>query len=152
MASVKVTSRDTGLGALKARAAKIRARAITVGIHEDQGGGATDDSLTLIEVAEINEFGLGVPPRSFVRAFAEGYEDEHRASARRLCEAVTAGKVEADAGLEGLAAKYKAACQARIAGGIAPANAPSTIAKKGSSTPLIDTGQLRSAIDARVER
>lgn len=32
-----------------------------------------------------------------------------------------------------------------------PANAPSTIRKKGSSNPLIDTGILRSSVDYKVE-
>ena len=35
--------------------------------------------------------------------------------------------------------------------GIAPPLKPATIARKGSSTPLINTGQLRSAITWRVE-
>ncbi len=32
-----------------------------------------------------------------------------------------------------------------------PANAPSTIAKKGSSNPLIDTGNLRQSVDYKIQ-
>jgi hypothetical protein len=39
----------------------------------------------------------------------------------------------------------------RIANGIAPPNSPYTIARKGSSKPLIDTGQLRNSITYQVE-
>ena len=40
--------------------------------------------------------------------------------------------------------------QQRISDGIPPQNAPYTINKKGSSTPLVDTGQLRSSISFKV--
>lgn len=42
--------------------------------------------------------------------------------------------------------------QQRISDGIPPPNAESTIRRKGSSTPLIDTGQLRTSIKYRVKR
>jgi hypothetical protein len=41
--------------------------------------------------------------------------------------------------------------QRRIVQRIPPPNAPSTIAKKGSDVPLIDTGRLRQSVDYTVE-
>lgn len=40
--------------------------------------------------------------------------------------------------------------QQRIADGIPPPNAQSTVDRKGSSTPLIETGQLRASIKHKV--
>lgn len=153
MGKVKITTRDRGARALKERLRGVqRTRAITVGIHEDDGSATTDDGLTVAEVAEINEFGLGVPERSFIRSFAEEQEAEHVETMRKLGTAIVKGKTTAIAGLEAVASVYRGKVQAKISAGIAPENAETTIAKKGSSTPLIDTGQLRSSIDARVEQ
>ncbi len=35
--------------------------------------------------------------------------------------------------------------------GVKPANAPSTVAHKGSSKPLIDTGQLKNSIEWEIQ-
>ena len=151
--AVKITTRDRGARALAERLRGVkRTRAITVGIHEDDGAEATEEGLTVAEVAEINEFGLGVPERSFVRSFAEENEAEHVANMRKLGVAIVKGKTTAIAGLEAVASVYRGKIQAKIASGIAPENAESTIRQKGSSTPLVNTGQLRSSADARVEQ
>jgi len=47
--------------------------------------------------------------------------------------------------------RYVGLIQQRISSGIAPPNSPVTVARKGSATPLIDTGQLRSSIRSKVE-
>lgn len=44
------------------------------------------------------------------------------------------------------------AVKSYMAGGVPPPNAPSTVAMKGSSTPLIDTGALLSSITYAVRR
>jgi len=44
------------------------------------------------------------------------------------------------------------ACKSYIAGGVPPPNAPSTIAKKGSSLPLVDTGSMMGSITYAVRR
>jgi hypothetical protein len=64
---------------------------------------------------------------------------------------VIEGKRTSDQVLEILGQRAVGQIQERIASGIAPANAPSTVAKKGSSTPLIDTGVLRSSITYQVK-
>lgn len=44
------------------------------------------------------------------------------------------------------------ACKSYIAGGVPPPNAASTIAKKGSSLPLVDTGSMMGSISYAVRR
>ena len=50
----------------------------------------------------------------------------------------------------GLGEKVVADVQRKIVALKDPPNAPSTIAKKGSANPLIDTGRLRQSIDFEV--
>jgi hypothetical protein len=59
---------------------------------------------------------------------------------------VLLGRLSEDAALGLLGTKAVGEIQKRMARGIKPDNAPSTIAAKGSSTPLIDTGRLRQSV------
>ena len=154
MAGSRVTVLDKGLGRLRERLAKIgRGYTLTVGIHAAEGGAeATGSKATLLEVAVINEYGLGVPERSFIRDWADLNESKHQDDLRKIGIAVLRGDYTVDVGLGRLGALYQGEVQARISAGIPPPNAPSTIARKGSSTPLIHTGQLRSAILWKVTR
>jgi hypothetical protein len=148
-ASVKVI--DKGYDALIARLDKAaRERVLTVGVHEEEGAG-DHDGKSIADIAAIHEFGLGVPQRSFIGAWADSTEAEHANDLRKMGEALVKGTITDPAqAFEQLGEKYVGEVQTRIAGGIAPPNAPATIARKGSSTPLIDTGILRSSITKRV--
>lgn len=148
-----VTVRDTGLAALKKRLATAeRQHALTVGVHAEEGAAPHAGGATVIEIATINEFGLGVPERSFIRAWADAKAEVHKDNVRKLGRALVKGTVkDARAGLGQLGEAYVGEVQARIAGGIAPPNAPATVKRKGSSTPLVDKGILRSSIAARVD-
>lgn len=151
--SAKVTTKDNGYDAMMKRlqdAAKKKG-VLTVGIHEEEGAASHGDA-SVIDIAAMHEFGLGVPARSFIGAWADERADESKRDLRKLGDALTNGKVpDAMTGLAQLGEKYVGEVQARIAAGIPPENAPSTVAKKGSSTPLIDTGVLRSSIVAKVK-
>lgn len=108
--------------------------------------------LSLLEVAAIHEFGAGaVPQRSFIRATIDAHKGDIEAEIKNLARGVVSGRIDARQALDMLGQKVAGWCQARIAAGIAPPLKPATIARKGSSTPLINTGQLRSAITWRVE-
>lgn len=145
----RVTVRDRGHAALMRRLARLHGSKVTVGIQSEEGGGVASGGLTVAEVAEINEFGHGVPARSFVRAWADDSEAEIRAQAKSAAERVVKG-TDPGAASDQAGLWAVGSMQARIAGGIEPANAPSTIAKKGSDTPLINTGQLRASIRHKV--
>lgn len=108
--------------------------------------------LSLLEVATLHEFGGGaVPQRSFIRATIDAQRSEIERLQQLLGMQIVEGKIDHRTALELLGSKIAGWCQARIAAGIAPALKPATIRRKGSSTPLVDTGQLRSAITWRVE-
>lgn len=130
---------------------------LTVGIHEAEGGqaaeGAKDSSL--IEVAAYNEFGgpgNNPPRRSFIADWADENADQHRVMINRSARAVVAGKLpDMRTALDRLGLRFVGEVQQRIRSGIGPPNAPSTVKAKGSSTPLIDSGQLWSSITHHVE-
>ncbi len=146
--SVKV--RDTGLRKYRERAERLsRGKSVTVGVHGDAGGGY--ETISVLELAAIHEFGLGnSPERSFIRAWVEENKDEIQQMIARMGEAIQAGKLAEGQALEQLGLWAQGNIQARISQGIPPPNAPSTAAAKDSSTPLVDTGQLKSSITYKV--
>ncbi len=113
----------------------------------------TSGKLSLLEVAIIHEFGAGpVPARSFIRATLDEKRGEILTLQVALAQQVLLGKITPEQALAQLGAKVASMCQARIVAGIAPPLAASTLRrKKGKTTPLILTGQLRSSITYAVE-
>lgn len=148
----KIRDVDHGYKDLVARVYGIEKPVIKVGIFEAAAAETYSDAVSVLEVAIWNEFGTDrIPERSFIRAWFDENEANCRAAVRKMLEAVLTGKYTKEQALELLAQRFVGEIQRRIAGGIGPANAPSTVAAKGSSVPLIDTGQLRSSIAYKVE-
>jgi hypothetical protein len=147
---VAITEKDNGYRELLRSLDKFGSYEITVGVHSEEGSATEEGGTTLIEVAERNEFGLGVPARPFLGPWAdERRDDAVRQMRDASAEALKARKSPA-ARLDQLAQKFAGEVQARIAGGVPPPNAPTTVERKGSSTPLVDTGTLRGSIRGKV--
>lgn len=147
MAKSSVTIKDRGLRDLLKRLKKQKWE-LTVGVHGPEGSvpAEGDTDLTVLDVATINEFGIGVPERSFIRDWADQNESSNNDKLIKIAFAVYKGKFTIEIGLNRLGLLFVGDIQRRISGGIPPPNAPATIAKKQSSTPLINFGQLRSSI------
>lgn len=145
---VKVTDRDKGYAKMIANLDATGKLAITVGIHSEEGEG-DHDGRSIVDIAEANEFGLGVPARPFVSGWADNYPDPVGEMRDEAAAALKAG-VSPTKRLDALAQVWAGDMQAEISAGIDPENAESTIERKGSSTPLIDTGILRSSIRGKV--
>lgn len=123
-----------------------------VGILSTEGAALAKGSsagLTVFDVAEMNEFGLGVPERSFIRAFYDLYVGQAREFLSARLKDVAAGKMDRKRALHQFGIWLVAMCQKRIRDGIEPPNSDLTQKLKGSSTPLIDTGQLWTSITFR---
>jgi hypothetical protein len=152
---VTVRTRDRGADRyLRAARELAKGPAVDVGVigqHAAEAHGA-GEGITVAMVAEWAELGLGQPMRSWLRGWIEesGPEIEKRLAAET--KAVLAGTRTREQALARVGVWAVGEIQKRIAAGIAPPNAESTIDKKGSSTPLIDKGQLRSSITSRVVR
>jgi len=142
---VSVTDRDIGyreLVQLMQRIAKLDKISVLIGIRGRSGK-------RLVTIATVHEFGTRdgrIPERSYLRSTV----DEHRLryiamvskAAKKIVEGADPTQVM---GLIGSVAVGDV--QRKIANRIPPPNAPSTIARKGSDVPLIDTGRLRQSID-----
>lgn len=142
---------DRGANALLRRLAKSR-EVVRVGILDDSPKKAREGDggrYSLVEVAAVHEFGApaaGIPQRSFIRATVDLNATEIARLQHSQMSLFVQGKATLRVGLDRIGMKVAAMMQKRIAAGIEPPNAASTVARKGSSMPLVDTGQLRSSI------
>lgn len=144
-----VRDQDQGYDALVKRVFALGSPKISVGIHEADGA-QEHDGLSVVALASIHEFGIGVPERSFIRAWFDENDVRAKEALRLLLVSVVEGKRQPAQALELFALWAVGEIQARMARGIPPALAARTIADKGSSVPLIDTGQLRSSISYEI--
>lgn len=145
----KVRDTDKGFKALSVRIAGMaKPVPLKVGILADTGAQAHgDDAVTILQVALANEFGTdNIPARPFIRGYVDANEQRVKAMISKVEQEIAKGSMTREQGLNLLGQRLVAEIQDRMSKGIPPPNAPSTIERKGSSTPLIDTGQLRSSI------
>ena len=114
---------------------------------------------SVVEIGAIHEFGAGnVPERSFIRDTVDTYRAKYLkymgASFRREVMDIAKSKSTPAESitLKRLGLMVEGDMKKRIAQGINPPLKPETIRKKKSSTPLIDTGQLRASIASEIRR
>lgn len=129
---------------------------VYVGIPQESNG--SHGNVTNAELLYIHTNGSpshNIPPRPTIEPAVNEPE-----TARSIQDQLTAGITMALAGnLGGAEAAYNragmigaSAAQAMFGSSALAPNAPSTIARKGSSAPLIDTGALRAAVTYVVRR
>lgn len=142
----------SGGSALEAKLRQIAERATTSA--ELRAGfleGATYANGTSVPtVAAINEFGApsrGIPPRPFFRGMIAA-ESPHWGD--DIGKLLVAADYDATQALATMGLEIRDELQASIKAFTDPPNAPSTIAKKGFSQPLIDTGHMWQSVDFEV--
>jgi hypothetical protein len=125
---------------------------VLVGVQGSKAEASHGDGVTTAQVASYNEFGTGhIPARSFIRATIDIHEHALQTLATKLGQGVLAGKLAAPQALGLLGEHALGLMITRIHDHIAPENAPSTIARKGSSTPLIaHSGLLKNSLTTQV--
>lgn len=134
---------------------------VKVGIIASKGGNASVEGgdISMIELAAIHEFGspaAGIPQRSFIRstfARSENVNAMIELTAKLTTKVIHGMKLETALGLIGAwgVARIRETINERLTVGPEPQeNAPSTIAKKGSDLPLVDTGRLKQALTWKV--
>lgn len=124
------------------------ARAIDVGIFKESGE-------EVVTRAIVNNYGAparNIPQREFMASSMRLGADEINKTAKDVLEVVIKRKATPERGLMLLALKGQALMRRRIVELDKPPNAPSTIAKKGSDNPLIDTGEMLREVDFRIRR
>ncbi len=124
---------------------EMEGKCVEIGFNEQSG--SYEDGTTMAQVAAWNEFGTErSPSRPFMRQTIKDYQGAiTKYTAKSLRSAVKShGTVSIV--LNRVGAYTKGKMQREIRDGEWTPNAPSTIARKGSDKPLIDTGQMRQRI------
>ena len=117
-----------------------------------QGDETYEDGTSLAEVATYNELGTSdIPARPFMRQSFENHESELQAACD-MANNVLNGGGTAETALKQLGAFTVGLVQDEIVNGGFEPNAESTIAKKGSAQPLIDTGTMRQSVNFVIKR
>lgn len=129
---------------------KLKKLEVVVGF---QAGEATEENgADLVDIAAFNELGTSSSPaRPFMKQSFENHEDRLKAACERVNRTINAGE-GAEHALQQLGVEIKGLVQEEIIeGGFTP-NAPATIERKGSDTPLIDTGTMRQSVNFAVRQ
>lgn len=107
---------------------------------------------TVVEIASYHEFGRGHnPERSFIRETFDINQFGYAEMMRKLADQVVTGRRTPKFALSLVGMKVESDIKRRIEAGIPPPLSPVTIARKGSSKQLVDSGQLKSSITHAVE-
>jgi hypothetical protein len=102
---------------------------------------------TIAEVGWWNEFGTRtIHERPFLRTGLREKLPRYRDILRKGLKQITVGQLQPNQVLGILGVAAVADVQAKIVAVNSPANAPATVDRKGSSSPLIDIGALRQHI------
>lgn len=147
-----VRDQDRGAREVVRRMADAGKQVVKVGIFGDAASetkeGRDETGLaTNVEVASFHEFGLGNnPERSFIRATVDDSLEEIKELQRKVGKGILQRRFSEAQGLGIIGAFVQAEIQKRIQAGIPPDLTDATKDRKGSSTPLIDTGQLIQSI------
>ncbi|MEY9979692.1 hypothetical protein [Lysinibacillus sp. RC79] len=140
----------TRIPQLKQELKELRSYAVEVGIFGDG---------EYVMIARVHEFGttirtrkanINIPERSFMRSTFNEKQDAWTKFVKQQLPLVLESKLDARTLCERLGALMVGDIQEKLTKLKSPANAPSTIAQKRSSNPLIDTGGLRQRITYRV--
>ena len=145
--TVRIKRRGPDLGALasKIMVALRGPKHVKVGFPQGADGGVLDKAF-------YNEFGtVNIPERPFIREGIRGAKGTLQAIARNEAKQIANGNSTMRQSLSKLGIEGQGAMQESITAGSWPPNAPSTIRQKGSSQPLIDTGEMRQAVTWKVD-
>ena len=118
-----------------------------------QAGQVADDrGVDMAQIAMFNELGTSTAPsRPFLRMSVDENEDKITTTCGRELESLKSGGT-AETILRRVGALGVRLVQEKIGSGSFEPNAESTIRKKGSDKPLIDTGRMRQSVKYVIKR
>lgn len=110
-----------------------------------------EDGASIVEVAAANNFGhQGAPARRFMELGAKKANPKFRKLMRQGMRRVNKGDITVDTLLQTAGLQAEADIRDAITTGPWAPNSPETIARKKSSKPLIDTGDMRKYVTSQV--
>lgn len=137
--------RDLGYKKIMHEMRELARYEVKVGIQSDAG--ADKEGNFIIDRAVANEFGTSkIPERSFIRSAFDMKRFALRELINRLTNGVKEQKLSAKLAAEILGQKHEEDIKDRIDEITSPELSPVTIAKKGSSKPLIESSQMKNSV------
>ena len=134
---------------IKAQFPKIDKAVVKTGIQSDAG---ENEGVSIAEYAAFNEFGTRtIPERPFMRKTFDDNLANYNKLIERLFKGMLDGKLDAKMAFKILGQQTEDDMKNTIMTGNFKPNSAYTVAKKGSSRPLIDTGTMRNSIRYEVE-
>ncbi len=146
MSRSSVRERDLGWKRIQREIKSARKASVKVGVL-GEGDTYEDSGASVLDIAIYNEFGTSqIPARPFIRGAYDQRQKELQRTSARLWDQIVAGRLSTQEAVGLLGEKHQGQVQDYMTALDTPPNAPSTIAQKGSSNPLIDEGRLRRSI------
>jgi phage gpG-like protein len=123
---------------------------VAVGILQDE---PLDEHFSMVDLAMVHEYGSRdghIPARSFIRLTCDAKQKEHLELIRKFQWKILLRRITAKQALSQLGEVVSKDMVQAINDGIKPALKETTIKRKKSSKPLIDTGRLKGFITHEV--
>lgn len=138
---------------LRSRLEGMADKEVVVGVTRASAGRDQTGEINNAELAATHEFGTKdgrIPERSFIRSSMTEHSREYVAAHAENLRKVVRGEMPFEQSLQLLGLRAASDVQQNIRDGDFESLAQSTIDRKGSSKPLIDTGNLRQSITHEV--
>lgn len=117
---------------------------VRIGIQQ---GAGSHDGVDLVDIAMFNELGtIHIPSRPFLRDSVDAHATEINNFLQSVGQYLARGG-SAETALKKIGVFQKGLVQEEIVKGDFVPNSEATIKRKGSDTPLVDTGRMRQSIN-----
>lgn len=156
MIITSTVTRDNGLldrikSVAKRYTAKVEIGYLDGAMHKSSITSGKSRPIALKDLAAIHEYGLGVPKRAFIEPSLKKNRRKYLLYAGKQITPIIRRRQSMNAAWQTLGAMAVADIQQYMVTARFTPLAPTTIKRKGSSKPLIDTGQMRQSITYRVK-
>lgn len=128
---------------------ELKDKEVRIGIQQ---GETSDDGVDLVDIAMFNELGtVHIPSRPFLRDSVDANADQINNFLQSMKKELLRGGSAEDV-LKKIGVFQKGLIQEQIVSGNFAQNSEATIKKKGSDTPLVDTGRMRQSINYVIQQ
>lgn len=149
-ASTKVSDKDMGMEDLLRKIDGMQKGEVFVGITEESGQHGKAH-IPVLQLANIHEFGLGVPERSFIRGWQASYEPVSRQKLAATWQKVIARQISTSQALTSLGKEFLFDARNYFVTHAFTPLSQVTINKKGHDKALIETGQMFSSLTFHIK-
>lgn len=146
MINITVPNLDQVMNDISKELAKVTTnKFVTVGVHQDDN--ARPDQANNAQIGAMNHFGTDrIPARPWLDV---GVASASQEVLDTIAEAIEDGE-PMDVALNRVGLVAVAGVQNYMDELSSPANAPSTVKRKGTDNPLIDTGELKQSVNYKI--